>query len=140
MSDDSAMSFDSKEWAEKMRSTYSTRVRVIGNNMNDFGARLVYLARQFCPRDTDRLYGAIFYEPVKWNSNGSIASIRFGVDLQHLLDSPTVNTSHPNFKIPTKNYAKYPEYGTSKMGAKPFIRPAIAQAKSEFGPIMSKGV
>lgn len=72
-------------------------------------ARLVQIARQYAPRSTGTLA----------NSIGSTTGLGLSVEVG-----------------PTVAYAPFVEYGTSRMGPRPFMGPAADQIQGDFAAAM----
>ncbi len=70
-------------------------------------------AKSRCPVDTGRLKSSIH----SWKSGDFEAQVGDGVD-----------------------YGVFVEYGTSRMGAQPFLRPALTNKKNEVQNIIRKGI
>ena len=81
----------------------------ITNELVRAGAKVEDVAKRFCPVDTGRLRASIGFHMIDWNQVLVSTGLR-----------PTSKNT---------NYASFVEFGTLKMRAQPFMRPAIEVAK-----------
>jgi HK97 gp10 family phage protein len=74
------------------------------------------------------LRSAIAFSEVRRDARGVFVDV--GVTMQDL-----ANASGGDGTQPTANYAVFVEYGTTKMRAQPFMRPALAEASGGSFPM-----
>jgi HK97 gp10 family phage protein len=90
------------------------------------GFRVLRLAKQRCAVDTGRLRASISIS----DSEGMISPVEVGVPPEDVITKPvepfTVRVGTNVF------YAEYVEFGTGRMRAQPFLRPALDEVRARF--------
>lgn len=151
----SIIDFETEAWAQGMRAAWSRLQGDFHLRLAHVGDKLVASARRYCVEDTGRLKDSIFSTEAKKDEQGR-SYIEFGVNLGSLQAAALSAqkkvysqirkggaTPSPSSKlarkmgVPSQNYASFIEFGTSKMRARPFLRPALAEVAGYIGPIMA---